>query len=126
LVEVVSQVHIRESLVSCVTHIFHCSHLIAVYLDIRPILDGDSAAAPLQSEMWHPIAKPHYRLPTELPPLIETLRQVESAEQIQKDDWTLGELHKLREACELAIQHGFALVVFLSNTLSKPPMPKKA
>jgi hypothetical protein len=122
-VEVVSQVHTRESLASCATHTSHCSHLIAAHPDIRPILDGGT---PLQSEMWHPIAKPHYRLPTELPPLIETLRQVESAEQIQKDDWMLGEVHKLREACELAIRHGFALVVFLSNTLSRPRLPKKA
>jgi len=121
-VEAVSRVHIRESLASWVAHSSHCSHFIAAQPDIRPILD---AGTPLESEMWHPIAKPHYRLPADLPPLVETLTRVEGSHEIKGDPWTLGEVRKLREACEWAIQHGLALVVILSNTLSRPPMPKK-
>jgi hypothetical protein len=121
-VEAVSRVHTRESLASCVAHSSHCSHFIAFHADIGPFLDGGT---PLQSEMWHPIAKPHYRLPSELYPFVDTLRRLESDEQIKNDSWTLAEVRKLREACVLSIQHGMALVIILSNTLSRPPMPKK-
>ena len=75
--------------------------------------------------MWHPIAKPHYRLPADLPPLVALLREIEDSGDIKKDTWTLGEVRKLREGCEYAIQHGLALAVLLSNTLSKPPMKRK-
>ena len=122
-VEAVSRPHTRESLMSCAVRSSHCSHLIAGHPDIRPILDGGE---PLQSEMWHPIARPHYRLPGDLPPLVEILRRIETSdEQITKDAWGLAEIQRLRETCESAIEHGLALVVFLSNTLSRPPMPKK-
>lgn len=122
-VEAISREHTRESLVSCAVMTSHCSHLIAAHPDIRLVLDG---GIPLRSEMWHSIAPPHYHLPSDLPPLVEALRRIENSdEEIKKDAWYLGEVRRLREACESAIRHGFALVVLLSNTLSKPPMTKK-
>jgi hypothetical protein len=52
---------------------------------------------------------------------VATLRQVESSE-ISEDPWTLSEVQRLREACEYAIDHELAVVVYFSNTLSKPPV----
>jgi len=122
-VDALSGSHTRESLVSSAMHSSHCSHLIAVHPQIRPILDE---GIPVQSQMWHPIAKPHYRLPLDLPPIVTSLKNlVASDEHIKSDAWTVGEIRRLIEACEFAIQHGLGLVVLLSNTLSKPPMKKK-
>jgi len=122
-VDAVSGTHTRESLLSIVAHKSFCSHFIAAHPRIRPILDQGT---PLNSEMWHPIAKPHYRLPGDLPPVIATLRELEQTdESVKSDEWVLGEVGRIREACEYACDHGLALVVFLSNTLSRPPMPKK-
>jgi inner membrane protein len=112
-VDAVSKSHTRESLVSCAVQTSHCSHLIASHPDIRLILDK---GIPLQSEMWHPIAKPHYHLPGELPSIVEKLRHVENSDEPFKNAaWFRGEIQRLREACESAIEHGLALVVFLSN-----------
>src|SRR5215472_15514866 len=117
-VDAVSRAHTRESLASCVAHSSHCSHFIAAHPQIRPILEDGT---PLHSEMWHPVAKPHYRLPSDLPRVVATLRQVESSE-IGEDPWTLSEVQRLREACEYAIDHELAVVVYFSNTLSKRPV----
>src|SRR4051812_17907027 len=105
-VEAISRLHTRESLVSCAVRTSYCSHLIASHPDIRPILDGGT---PLQSEMWHPIAKPHYRLPSHLTTIVETLRRIENSdEQVNKDGWCLAEIRRLREACESAMERGLA------------------
>ena len=98
-VEEASKPHTRESLAACVVRSSHCSHFIAAHPDIKPILN---AGTPLQSELWHPIAKPHYRFPSDLPPLVEVLKHVETTDEIAKDAWTLGEIRKLRETCETA------------------------
>jgi hypothetical protein len=122
-VEEASKAHTRESLAACVVRSSYCSHFIAVHPDIKPILNEGT---PLNSEMWHPIAKPHYRFPSDLPPMIEVLKRVETMHEIAKDAWTLAEIRRLREACETAVQSNLLLVVVLSNTLSRPPMPRKA
>jgi hypothetical protein len=115
-VDVLSGTLTRESLVSGAIYTSHCSHLIAVHPEIRTILDE---GIPVQSEMWHPIAKPHYRLPQDLPPIVVSLKLlVVSDEHLKADAWYAGEVRRLIEACELAIQHGLALVVLLSGTLS--------
>ena len=76
--------------------------------------------------MWHPIARPHYHLPADLAAAVATLEDVEVTEpDIRKDEWIISEIHKLRDACAFAIAHGLAMVVFLSNTLSKPPLQKR-
>src|SRR5215469_2991468 len=117
-VNTVSGTHTPESLLSIVVQKSFCSHFIAAHPRIRPILDQ---GIPLNSEMWHPIAKPHYHLPGDLPPVVATLRELEEKdEQVKSDAWILGEVRRLREACEYACEHGLALVVFLSNTLSRP------
>jgi hypothetical protein len=122
-VEAVFSAQTRESLFSSAAHGSHCSHFIASHPIIRPILD---VGVPLKSEMWHPIAKPHYRLPADLRPIVATLRDLEETdEQIKSDSWVLGEVRRLREACEFAVAHELALLVLLSNTLSRPPMPRK-
>ncbi len=123
-VDALSRAHTRESLASCVAHSSHCSHFIAAHPQIRPILEEGT---PLRSEMWHPVAKPHYRLPSDLPRVVATLRQVESSDQrISADAWTLSEIRRLREACEYAIDHELAVVVYFSNTLSRPPVDASA
>ena len=102
---------------------FGCSHFIAAHPRINPILNEGT---PLDTEMWHPIARPHYHLPADLPAAVAILEDVEATEPvIQKDEWTLAEIHKLRDACDYAIAHGLAMVVFLSNTLSKPPLKNR-
>jgi hypothetical protein len=122
-VDAVFRTHTRESLLSIVAHKSFCSHFIAFHPRIRPILDQ---GIPLNSEMWHPIAKPHYRLPGDLASIVATLRELEETdEQVKSDGWIMGEVRRLREACEYACDHSLALVVFLSNTLSRPPMPTK-
>jgi hypothetical protein len=122
-VDAVLRTQTRESLVACAAHSSHCSHFIAAHREIRPILNE---GAPLKSEMWHPIAAPHYRLPADLPPVVAALRKLEETdEHVKGDAWVLAEVRRLREACEYAFEQGLALVVLLSNTLSRPPIPRK-
>ena len=122
-VDAVLSTQTRESLIAAAAQTSHCSHFIAAHGEIRPILNE---GVPLKSEMWHPIAAPHYRLPVDLPPVVATLCKLEETdEHVKGDAWVLAEVRRLREACEYAFEHGLALVVLLSNTLSRPPMPKK-
>src|SRR5712671_5257536 len=96
-VEAISRLHTRESLGACAAHSVQCSNFIAAHPEIRWILNHGT---PLQSEMWHPIARPHYRLPADLPPLVNTLKGIEASFEVSQDAWTLGEVRKLREGCE--------------------------
>lgn len=119
----VAKRHTRESISEAATMSFGCSHFIAAHPRINPILNEGT---PLDTEMWHPIARPHYHLPADLPAAVAILEDVEATEpDIQKDEWILAEIHKLRDACEYAIAHGLAMVVVLSNTLSKPPLKNR-
>lgn len=121
-VEILRDEHTRDSILKTAKKCFHCSHFISNHLQIRPILNEGT---PLKSKMWHPITKPHYILPVELPPIIESLRIVADDDQIKTDSWTLAEIRKLGEACEYALDHNLALVIILSNTLSQPPLGRK-
>jgi hypothetical protein len=122
-VDKVAQHHTRESISDATTQSFGCSHFIAAHPRINPILN---AGTPLDTEMWHPIARPHYHLPAVLPAAIATLEDVEATEpDIRKDEWVLAEIHKLRDACSYAVANGLAMVVFLSNTLSRPPIQRR-
>ncbi|MCW1884267.1 hypothetical protein OKA04_05955 [Luteolibacter flavescens] len=119
-VEEVMKHHTRESISACVTRSFACSHLIAAHPRIKPILDGGT---PMNTELWHPIAKPHYHFPEDLPAAIVALDDLVATEPtLHEEEWTLAEIHKLRDACRYAADHGLAMVVILSNTLSLPTM----
>lgn len=123
-IEEVSKRHTRDSISESSVKSFGCSHFIAAHPRIKPILDEGT---PLDTELWHPIASPHYHLPTVLPRAVETLESLEADEPALRNDqnaWILQEIYKLRDACAYAIEHDLALVVFLSNTLSKPPRTK--
>ena len=120
-VEHVSVRHTRESISKCAEFAFSCSHFIAAHPRIQPILDE---GRPLDTELWHPIASPHYHLPSELSSAVETLEslEVEEPKLLNEDNkWLLGEIYKLRDACNFAIERDLAMVVILSNTLSRPP-----
>jgi hypothetical protein len=111
--------HTRETISDAGVASFMCSHFIAAHPRIRTILDE---GRPLITEMWHPIVSPHYRLPAELPAAVAILEDVEATEpEVQRDAWVLAEIHKLRDACQYGIAHGLAMVVILSNTLSRTP-----
>jgi hypothetical protein len=71
-------------------------HVEVVRRTVGKLPDGNSATV----RLWHPIAKPHYRFPSDLPLLVEVLKHVETADEIAKDAWILGEIRKLRETCE--------------------------
>ena len=115
----VSKRHTRDSILASVVQSFGCSHFIAAHPRIRPILDEGK---PIDAELWHPITSPHYHLPTNLSAAVNTLEDLENAEpDLRKDEWTLTEIHKLREACAYGVEHQLAMVVLLSNTLAKPP-----
>lgn len=121
-VDKVAQRHTRESISEAATQSFGCSHFIADHPRIDPILN---AGTPLDTEMWHPIARPHYHLPAALSVAIVTLEDVEATEaEIREDEWILCEMHKLRDACSYAAANGLAMVVLLSNTLSRPPIQR--
>lgn len=116
-VEEVSKRHTRQSISEAATRSFGCSHFIAAHPRISPILNGGTL---LDTEMWHQISRPHYHLPAALPASVATLEDIEATEpDICNDEWILAEIHKLREACSYAIAHRLAMVVILSNTLSK-------
>jgi hypothetical protein len=111
--------HTRETISDAGVATFGCSYFIAAHPRIKAILDEGT---PLTTEMWHPIVRPHYHLPDELPAAVAILEFVEATEPaIQGDAWVLAEMHKLRDACQYGIAHGLAMVVVLSNTLSRPP-----
>jgi hypothetical protein len=111
--------HTRETISDAGVASFVCSHFIAAHPRIKAILDE---GRPLSTERWHPIVKPHYHLPAELPAAVAVLEDVEATEpDIQRDEWVLAEIHKLRDACQYGIAHGLAMVVILSNTLSRTP-----
>ena len=115
--------HTRESISEAATRSFGCSHFIAAHPRINPILN---AGTPLDTEMWHPIARPHYHLPAALPAAVATLEDIEASEpDVRKDEWILAEIHKLRDACSYAVAHGLVMVVFLSNTLSMQPIKRR-
>jgi hypothetical protein len=119
----VSKRHTRESISEAATRTFGCSHFIAAHRRINPILNGGT---PLDTEMWHPISRPHYHLPAALAASVGTLQDIEATEpEICNDEWILAEIHKLRDACSYAIAHGLAIVVVLSNTLSKPRIQRR-
>lgn len=119
----VAKLHTRETIAEAATASFGCSHFIAAHPRVSSILNEGT---PLDTEMWHPIASPHYHLPVDLPAAVAILEDVEATEaDIRKDEWVLAEIHKLRDACCFAIAHGLAMVVFLSNTLSKAPLKKR-
>lgn len=123
-IEAVVKQHTRDSILECALQTFGCSHFIAAHPRIKPILDEGT---PIDTDLWHPIASPHYHLPTDLSSAVETLESLEADEPELRNDqnvWILQEIYKLRDACRYAIAHDLALVVFLSNTLSKHPQKK--
>ena len=120
-IEEVLKQHTRDTLSESVEHTFGCSHFIAAHPQIKTILNEGT---PIDTDLWHPIASPHYHLPLTLPRSIKILESLERSEPELRNDeneWILKEIYKLRDACAYGIEHDLAMVVFLSNTLSKPP-----
>lgn len=85
-----------------------CSHYLAGDPRFARLLDEGHPIA----DASHPLVRPHYRLPAELPAIraeIEMLR-----EEVGDGDWVTDQIAGFLRACRQCVASGTAMVVTLS------------